>query len=98
MQLGRGPLSSSWVRASAVALCSGEEEGLVWRALAWAALLQAGMDCVVVLASMSLVIESLPVRRGAGANLSRVEGGAGRRDVGYRAIEAWRLCGEGAEV
>jgi len=40
----------------------------VWRALAWVALLQLGTDCEVVLASVSLVIESRPVRRGAGAN------------------------------
>jgi len=80
VQLGRGLLCSSGVRA--VALCSGEEEGLVWRALAWVALLQLGTDCEVVLASVSLVFESRPVRRGAGANLSRVEWGAGRRDVG----------------
>ena len=45
----------------------------MWRAVAWVAFLQAGMKCAVVLPSVSLVIESRPVRRGAGANLSIVK-------------------------
>ena len=45
----------------------------MWRALVWVALLHVGMDCEVVLAAVSHDFESRPVRRGAGANLSRVE-------------------------